>query len=90
MEKLTKIESLELAKKVANHFFDLGYNERELLEMDKHELSVKMDNPAISNMPDRVSMYDGHDIEEEDTFDYFQTLVKFEYVIRRRKSEITS
>lgn len=74
----------ELAKRTANHFFDLGYSETEILEMDKFELAKKIDESSISEMPDSLSMYDGKDYDEEDTFPYFQTLVKFHYAIRNK------
>jgi len=86
MKKLDPIRKWELAKSVASHFKSLDYSESELMEMDKHEMSSKFGESLISEMPDKTSMFDGKDIDEEDTFPYFQTLVKFHFAILRKES----
>lgn len=86
MKKLNSTQSWELAKKAANHFFKLYYSENEVLEMDKFEMAKKLDEISISEMPDKTSNYDGKDFDEEDTFPYFQTLIKFHYAIASKSS----
>lgn len=86
MKKLTPTQAWELAKKAAKHFNSLSYSKDEIMEMDKFEMSKKLDEVSISEMPDKLSMYDGKDYDEEDTFPYFQTLVLFHYAIEQKQS----
>lgn len=81
MKKLNLNQILDLSKKVAEFAKKNSYTEEELMEMDKYEMSVKTDHPEIKEMPDNLSMFDGKDYDEEDTFPYFQQLVRLEFVI---------
>ena len=77
MVKLSRDDMWNMSVSIAKEMHKEGYKMSEIEEMDKFEMSKKFDE-RIKNMPEKMSLYDGKDYEEDDCFDYFKQLVLFQ------------
>lgn len=78
MKKFSAEERWAMAKEIASKMREEGFGISDIEGMDKFEMSKRFDE-RVKDMPVSLSMFDGKDYDEDDTFEYFVSCVKFHF-----------